>query len=248
MKAFVFRGKYIFLLCIAAAAVLGAFLGSRAAVVFKGEARKIPIYSVRRTDKLAGISFNCAWNASDIDSILKTLKQYDVRATFFIVGDWAEKYPEALKKIHEAGHEVGGHSYNHMDYAKLSAAEIEEDIKKCDSAIEAVTGKIPVLYRVPSGSYNNNAVSALEKSGKTVIQWSCDSIDYNDASASDIYERSVKLEAGGILLMHNGTKSTAAALPRILDTLCRKYKPVPVGELIYDSGYAIDQSGEMYLK
>lgn len=248
MKSFILKGKYIFLICAAAAAVLGAFLGSRAALVFKSSTPKIPIYSVRRSDKLAGISFNCAWNASDIDSILKTLKEYDVKATFFIVGDWAEKHPEALRKIHESGHETGGHSYNHKDYAKLSATEIEEDIKKCDSAIEAVTGVKPTLYRVPSGSYNDNAISTLEKNGKTVIQWSCDSIDYNDASAADIYARSSKLEAGGILLLHNGTKNTAAALPRILDTLCRKCKPVPIGELIYKSGYAVDRNGEMYLK
>lgn len=248
MNVFTVKGKYLFLSFLLLISAISCVFGVKTAEVFKFGERNLPVYSVKRDDKLVALTFNCAWNDSDIDSILKSLNQYNVKATFFIVGDWAEKYPDALKKISDAGHEIGAHSYNHKDYAKLSKKEITEDIKKCDDAISAVTGKAPVLYRVPSGSYNNNAISTLEENKKIAIQWSCDSIDYNDASAESIYERCIKLDSGGILLMHNGTKNTAVALPRILDTLIKKFTPVPVGELLYYDNFSIDATGKMFQK
>lgn len=248
MNVFIFKGKYLFLALLCLVAVLSCFLGVKTTSVFKSGERNIPVYSVKRDDNLASISFNCAWNDSDIDSILKTLDLYNVKATFFIVGDWAEKYPDALKKISGSGHEIGGHSYNHKDYAKLSEKEIIKDINQCDLAISSVINQTPKLYRVPSGSYNNSAISTLEDNEKIAIQWSCDSIDYNDATAQSIYDRSIKLENGGILLMHNGTKNTAVALPRILDNLCKRFTLVPIGELIYYDNFSVDATGKMYLK
>ena len=68
--------------------------------------REIPIYSVQTEEEKVALTMNCAWNADDIDKILEVLKQNDVKITFFMVGDWIEKNPEAVKKIHEAGHEI----------------------------------------------------------------------------------------------------------------------------------------------
>lgn len=246
MNVFVVKGKYFIVMLLSVFALFAGFFSAHSISVFMSGNRNLPIYSVDRKDNNACITFNCAWNDSDIDSILSTLKSYDIKATFFIVGDWAEKYPESLKKISVAGHEIGGHSYNHKDYAKLSEAEIKEDIKKCDEAIKKVIGVSPVLYRVPSGSYNNTAISAIEASKKIAIQWSADSIDYNDASAEDIYNRSIKLEKGGILLMHNGTKNTAVSLNRLLDTLTKRLDLVSVSELIYTDNFKIDANGCMH--
>ena len=66
----------------------------------------LPIYNVETIEKKVAFTMNCAWNADDIDSILKTLEQNNVKITFFMVGDWMEKYPEAVKKIYETGHEI----------------------------------------------------------------------------------------------------------------------------------------------
>lgn len=68
--------------------------------------KKLPIYSVETNEKKIALTMNCAWNADDIDSILETLKKTNTKITFFIVGDWADKNPEAVKKISEAGHEI----------------------------------------------------------------------------------------------------------------------------------------------
>lgn len=71
--------------------------------------------------------------------------------TFFVVGDWAEKYSESLKKIYDRGHEIGNHSYNHADYTKMSAEAITADLDKCDGIVESITGERPYLMRAPSG-------------------------------------------------------------------------------------------------
>ncbi len=246
ISVFVFKGKTILLFLVLTVLIVTGFFSFDTVNVFKSGNRNIPVYSVERDDNKVSLTFNCAWNDEDIDSILKTLDKYNIKATFFIVGDWAENFPDALKKIKDNNHEIGGHSYNHKDYASLSSSQIKEDLKKCDEAIKKVTGEAPVLYRVPSGSYNNNAISALEENGKIAVQWSADSIDYNDASAEDIYNRCTKLEKGGILLMHNGTKNTSLALNRVLDNLCGRFEPVKVSELLYTQDFKIDANGRMF--
>lgn len=242
MKIFTFKAKYSVLFILVLAFSCGFFTS---VPVFNAGNRNIPVYSVERPENYASITFNCAWDNHDIDKVLDTLFKYNVKATFFIVGDWAEKHPDSLAKIYDAGHEIGAHSYDHKDYAKLSTSEIKEDIKKCDGVISKVINTTPKLYRVPSGSYNNNAIETLEKCGKIPVQWSCDTIDYNDASAEDIYKRAIKLEKGGILLMHTGTKNTAVALSRILDTLTKNFQLVPVGELLYSDDFTVDATGLM---
>lgn len=225
------------------------FTTSRAVSVFNVNGREIPIYSVERDDNKIALTFDCAWNDDDIDSILDTLDKYNCKATFFVVGDWAEKYSESLKKIYDRGHEIGNHSYNHADYTKMSAEAITADLDKCDGIVESITGERPYLMRAPSGGYNNTVVKAVEDSGRMYIQWSVDGIDYGDAEAQDIYERSVRrTQNGDIILLHNGTKNTAAILPKILEALECKYEFVTVSELIYKDNYVIDNTGRQFQK
>ena len=204
---------------------------------------------MERDDNKIALTFDCAWNDDDIDSILDTLDKYNCKATFFVVGDWAEKYSESLKKIYDRGHEIGNHSYNHADYTKMSAEAITADLDKCDGIVESITGERPYLMRAPSGGYNNTVVKAAEDSGRMYIQWSVDGIDYGDAEAQDIYERSVRrTQNGDIILLHNGTKNTAAILPKILEALECKYEFVTVSELIYKDNYVIDNTGRQFQK
>ncbi len=245
MTFFVVRAKH---LAIAAAAVIAVpilfFAMNKTASVFTVNGREIPIYSVERDDNKIALTFDCAWNNDDIDSILDTLDAYNCRATFFVTGDWAEKYGSSLEKIRERGHEIGNHSYNHADYTKLSREDMLSDMDKCDLAVESAAGEKPYLFRAPSGGYNDAVIKACEESGRTYIQWSVDGIDYGGADAESIYERSTsKTAAGDIILLHNGTDSTAAVLPKILETLCEKYEPVTVSELIYKDNFIIDHAG-----
>ncbi len=249
MNVFVIKGKLLFAVCIAALAVGIIFGGGSAVGVFKAGNRDLPLYSVERDDNKISLTFNCAWGNEDIDSILETLNKYNCKCTFFLVGEWAEKYPDSVRKIKENGHEIGTHSYSHRDYTKITSAELGEDIEKCDNIIKGITGEAPKLVRTPSGAYNNSVVKAVEALDKICVQWSRDSVDYNKASADDIYRRSVeKTLAGDIILMHTGTENTATALPRVLDSLLGRFELVTVSELMYTENYYVDNTGRMFSK
>lgn len=248
MNFYVIKLKHIIIAaCALAAAFVIAFTVPRAVSVFNVNGREIPIYSVEREDSKIAVTFDCAWNDEDIDAILNTLSEYNCRATFFVVGTWAEKYPDAVKKISDAGHEIGNHSYNHADYTRLSKKDIQNDLNKCDTVVEEITGIKPTLMRAPSGGYNDTVIKAAEESGRTYIQWSVDGIDYGDSEAQSIYERCVRrTKAGDIILLHNGTKNTANILPKILEALECKYEFAPVSELIYTDNYTIDNTGRQF--
>lgn len=250
MSFFVVKLRHIVIALLIAVLVPAVWFSvSRTASVFLVNGREIPIYSVERSDNKIALTFDCAWGDEDIDAILDTLDKYEAKATFFVLGTWAEKYPDAVRKIKEHGHELGNHSYNHADYTKLSADKILSDLDKCDSAIEAVTGEKPYLMRAPSGGYNDTVVRTAEGSGRLYIQWSVDGIDYGDAEPQAIYDRSVShTEAGDIILLHTGTQSTANVLPKILEALECKYEFSTVSELIYRENYKIDNTGRQFQK
>lgn len=209
--------------------------------------REIPIYSVERDDNKIALTFDCAWNDSDIDLILDILDNYECKATFFVLGDWAQKYSESLYKIHQRGHEIGNHSYNHKDYLKLSANEILDDLDKCDAIVENITGKRPRLVRAPSGGYNDTVIKACKQRGSVYIQWSVDGIDYGKTTPEKIYSRVTKnINNGDIILLHNGTEHTANILPKILQELSKNYTFATVSDLIYYDNFRIDHTGRQF--
>ena len=170
MRVFVLKMRYILIAAICLAAALLFFSCSKTVSVFNSAERKIPIYSVERNDNKIALTFDCAWNDSDVDDILATLDEHNIKASFFMTGKWAEDYPESVKKIYEKGHDIGNHSYNHADYTKMSKSDIIKDLDKCDNAIESITGLRPRLMRAPSGGYNNTVMTAAEDSGRIYIQ------------------------------------------------------------------------------
>lgn len=212
------------------------------------DGRNLPIYRVSRTDNKISLTFDCAWNDDDIESILDTLENYGITAAFFVTGDWVDKYPDSLEKIYSAGHIVGNHSYNHSDYTKLSLNEIRTDIDKADASINKACGAVTSYMRTPSGAYNDNAVEAVESMNKICVQWSVDSLDYKDGvSEKSILSRLGKTQSGDIILMHNGTELTAQLLPRIIKGLQKKFEFVSLDELIYSENFTINHAGEQIL-
>jgi len=126
--------------------------------------------------------------AEDIPSIIETLELNKVEATFFTVGDWVKKYPEAVKALSEAGMEIGNHSYNHAHVNKLSYEQNIEDMKKCNEVITEITGKEVKYYRGPYGEYNNTVIQAAETCNMKVIQWDVDTLDYEGKTPSEMCE------------------------------------------------------------
>lgn len=207
--------------------------------------RELPIYCVDTAENKVALTMNCAWNADDIDSILKTLEDNQVKITFFIVGDWVDKYPEAVKKIADAGHEIGNHSNTHPHVNNLSSEENSKEILECSEKIEAITNQKTVLYRAPYGEYNNTVIRAAKSVSHLPIQWNLDTLDYTGLTGKEMWNRlNGKLKNGSIILCHNGTKHTADSLDMILKNIKQAgYTVVPVSELIYHDNYIIDSTG-----
>lgn len=210
--------------------------------------RLLPIYSVEREDKKIAITFNCAWDGKDIPLILDTLDKYGAKATFFVLGTWADDYPNDVKAIYDAGHEIGTHSNTHPDMTKISREEITKELLRSSEKIEAITGKMPTLFRAPSGAYNNELIKTASELGFCTIQWDIDSRDWKKPSAEEMTNNVVENAGNGsILLFHCGMENTDEALPMILERLFDEgYEFVSVSELIYDGEYTIDNFGRQH--
>lgn len=220
--------------------------GSTSAQVFFGYApRKVPIYSVDTSEKQVAISFDAAWGADKTEEILEILDEFNVNATFFLVGFWVDDYTDMVKKIDEAGCEIGTHSNTHPDMVKLDIESVSEELSTSVSKIEAVTGKKVTLFRAPFGSYNNQLLEVAESMGLKTIQWDVDTLDWKGLSASEINSRVLsKVQNGSIILMHNNSDHVLDGLRLILTTLKNKgYQIGSIGELVYADNYTVDRNG-----
>lgn len=212
--------------------------------------RMLPIYSVEMSDKKVAITFDCAWGADDIPSIIDTLETNDVKATFFTVGTWVDKFPDAVKSLSQANMEIGNHTNSHAHVSKMSYGENLEDMTKCNDKIEALIGKKVKFYRGAYGEYNNTIISVAKELNMYVIQWDVDTLDYEGKTADEMCQRiRKKIRNGSIILMHNDTKHTAEGLQQIIDTIQEEgYEIVSLDELIYHDNYEINHEGRQIMK
>lgn len=211
-----------------------------------GEAGKlVPIYQVETNKKRISLSINCAWSADDMDKIIETLDKCNVKATFFMVGEWVDKYPEYVKKLSDKGHEIANHSNTHAHVNDLNYDDNVKEIQKCTEKIEKITGKKTLLYRCPYGEYNDTVIKAAMDNNYKVVQWSIDTLDYQGLDESQMWDRINKnLQNGSIILMHSGTDNTANSLEGIIKNIQNKgYNIVKISELVYTENYEIDANG-----
>lgn len=202
-----------------------------------------PLRHMRRT-------FTLPWGNEDTQKLIDIFQKYKIQATFFVVGGWVDKFPESVKALHDAGHEVMNHSDTHKHFAKMPSSEIIADINACNDKIEAVTGVRPTLFRAPYGEYNDQVIASAREAGVFTIQWNIDSLDWKKLSAADIKTRVVdRIEPGSIILFHNAAENTPAALPGVIEALIQKgYSFVPVSKLILTENFEIDHSGKQIPK
>ncbi len=241
------RGRRGLILALAVVLILGAFSVTPAGQAVRAAAMKrdLPIYCVQKDSKVCSLSFDAAWGNEDTQQLIDILGKYNIKATFFVVGDWVDKYPESVKALHDAGHEVMNHSNTHAHMTKLSAEEIIADVNACSDKIESVTGVRPELFRPPYGEYDDKVVSTLREMGMYTIQWDVDSLDWKEISAAEITERvTSRVQEGSIVLFHNAAKHTPEALPGLIEKLIQQgYSFVPISELILRENYDIDHTG-----
>lgn len=250
MKVFLLKRKLLAVLaCGLLAAGMFCAVNLPPAVSAAATSRQLPIYCVQRDQKMISISFDAAWGNEDTQQLIDILDCYDVKATFFVVGEWVDKYPESVKALHDAGHEVMNHSDTHPHMSQLSTEAIQADVAACNEKIEAITGVCPTLIRCPYGEYDDHVITAIRSMGMEPIQWDVDSLDWKELSASEIQQRVLsKVQPGSIVLFHNAALHTPEALPGILECLLQEgYTFVPISQIIlpgtYNTDYTIDHTG-----
>ena len=207
--------------------------------------RKLPIYSVQTEDNRLSISFDAAWGADKTSEIMSICESYNVKATFFLVGFWIEKYPEKVKEIYNRGFEIGIHSNTHPDMTKLSKKQIRSELQTNIDLVKNLTNFTPRLFRPPYGYYNNNLIDVCEELNLSCIEWSVDSLDWKGLSAGELAGRVCsKAKSGDIILCHNNSDNIINGLKMILEHF-KNYnlKLVPIGSLIYYDNFTINNQG-----
>ncbi len=231
---------------LAAATAAVAITAAVTSVGSKAAERLVPIYSVDRGDKKIALTFDVAWENSNTEELLNILEQNDAKATFFITGDWCDRYPDDVKMFYDAGHEIENHSDQHPHVEGINVNDLINDTKECNRKIKMITGEEPKLYRAPYGEYDDSLITTLDGMGMKVVQWDVDSVDWKKQSADKIKKKVLKgVKSGSILLFHNDLENTTEALPDILKSLrSQGYEFVRADELIYSDNYTIDATGK----
>jgi polysaccharide deacetylase family sporulation protein PdaB len=244
MKCLVITKKQLTIFCSVVLAFVMVLFGGIGASA-KSD-KKLPIYCTQTDEKKVALSFDAAWGNDDTEELIKILAEYDAVATFFVVGAWVDKYPESVKQLSDAGHQIHNHSNTHPHMPQLSREQMLSEITACNEKIDKITGKTPNLIRVPYGDYNNSVIETVEKAGMYTIQWDVDSLDWKDsATAESICKRVVgKVKNGSIVLFHNDAEFTPEALPNILKCLKEQgYEFVFIDDLILKDNYEIKHDG-----
>ncbi|NLL56757.1 MAG: polysaccharide deacetylase family protein [Clostridiales bacterium] len=208
-------------------------------------AKLLPIYSVDCQENYVALSFDAAWGSDKTMQILEILDTYDVKATFFLVGFWVDKYPEMVKEIHKRGHLIGNHSNTHAHFNSLSYDQMLLEIETTAKKIKDITGEDVTYFRAPFGEYNNKQIALLNEKGIKGIQWDVDSLDWKGISGKQITANILsKVKKGSIILCHNNSDHILDALPLVLLGLQnKKLTSIRMDELVIQNDYYIDNNG-----
>lgn len=186
------------------------------------EASAPAYYTGDKSSNNVSLMINVYWGTEYLDDMLKTLEEHNVKTTFFIGGYWAGKNNEMLKKISDAGHEIGNHGYFHKDHAKISTDANKSEIYMTEELLEGIIGKKTTLFAPPSGSLNEKVLNVAESMGYKTIMWSRDTIDWRDKDEDLIFKRATEKTVGGDLILMHPTEKTAKVLGKIISTIKEK--------------------------
>ncbi len=217
----------LFLLVLCSVPVVGA--SGRQVIYYHGN---------DATAKKIAFTFDDGPHPSYTEKILEILDSYQIKATFFFIGQNVEYYPEIAKKVVNAGHEIGNHTYSHPPFRNTTSAMLAQEIRKTDAVLKKIGCDHVTLFRPPQGFYGSDFPVLLQDTGKTAILWSVDPKDWAHPSSMEIIRHVEDHSSGGdIILFHdfvNGESQTIPALKKLIPALlARGYQFVTVSELIY---------------
>ncbi len=184
-------------------------------------------------EKKVAITFDDGPNKDYTAELLKGLKERGVCATFFLLGAEAEKYPDLVKQMHEDGHLIGTHSYQHVNLCNLTDEAAIEQVEKTNVLLEKITGECPQFIRPPFGCWKKDLDYETDM---IEVLWDIDPLDWKTSNTSVIVKRVLnEVEDGDIILMHDASKSSVEAALQIIDNMKKEgYVFVTVEELVLD--------------
>lgn len=214
---------------------------------FLGFASERIVYRrVNTEEKIVAITFDDGPHPRYTAEILDILAEYDVKATFFVIGKNIEQYGSLVRRAAEEGHEIGNHTYTHATLSHLDRAILEREISDSEGLIEEYTGRRPTVFRPPGGKSSPLVEAIVTQNGGKIILWDVDTRDWSGRASAEIVETVVnETVPGSIILFHDyavGKSTTVEAIKEILPRLCAAgYQFVTVTELLT---YAASTGGE----
>ncbi|WP_318614258.1 polysaccharide deacetylase family protein [Sporosarcina sp. YIM B06819] len=176
-----------------------------------------PIFKGNPEKPMVALLINVAWGNEYIPGILKTLKDSNVKATFFFDGSWVKKNPDLATMISLEGHEIGNHAYSHPDLQQRSRGETIDELKKTNDVIEATLGIKPIWFAPPSGSFNQQTIDVAHELGMKTILWTVDTVDWRKPATSEMVHRILTGVGNGSMVLMHPTKPTAEGLKEMIN-------------------------------
>ena len=166
-------------------------------------------------------------------AILAILERYNVKATFFVVGEMVERHPNLIRAEKKAGHLIGNHTYHHVNLTKIPVPEVLVEWQACQDAVKSITGQAMHYCRPPGGDYNHDVILAAQDLALTTVLWTDDPGDYASPGDKVIETRLLdSIGNGGIILIHDGVQQTIDVLPQIIERLrARGFRFVTAAEM-----------------
>lgn len=195
------------------------------------------VWEIKTEEKIVALTFDDGPHKKYTTQILDILAKYNAKATFFIVGQNAEKNPEVISRMYKEGHELANHTFTHP--LRTNVPNLLKEIKQTDETIQKITGYAPTLFRPVEGQYSDAMIEAISKEGYKVVMWSwhLDTLDWKSPGTNRIVNTVLKgVKEGNIVLFHDGggnRKQTVEAMDSILAELEKQgYQFVTVSELL----------------
>ncbi len=214
---------------------------------FPGSAQEAFCHGTREK-RCVALTFDDGPHPRYTEKILSILKQYGVKATFFMIGSNVAHYPDVARAVHEEGHEIGCHTYSHPHMKNLSVKELSVELDKYERLFDSLALPDPVLFRPPEGFRSQEQVRLLEERGYHVVIWSFDPKDWRGTPSSQMVSGALSgVRGGDILLFHDyisGQNNTIAAIEQLIPKLLESgYQFVTVSELMLETkGQAVGAS------
>lgn len=191
------------------------------------------IYRGTSAEKSVALMVNVSWGEAYVPKMLQILRDANVKATFFVDGAWAKRFPDLVRAMAKDGHGVESHGYGHPDFRRLSDARLEAQLDETNRIIGAITGRPPRLIAPPAGSYDARLAPLAKSRGMYAILWTADTVDWKNPPPEVIVQRVERgAEPGALILMHP-TASTVEALPAMIRWLeARGYRMKKVEDVV----------------